>query len=87
MYVGFAGGDQSFRGLGDGEDLLRFGIVGHAQVIDEVNSQDIVVKVYHKGSRGMPAFVGGRKSVDPLEFKVVISDSNYVGLVIETIGF
>ena len=86
---GFASGDQSVKGSGDGKNLLSFGIVGHAQVVDEVDSQDITVKMFadHKGSGGIPTFVGSRESVDPVEFNVVISGADYVGLVIEMFGF
>ena len=35
----------------------------------------------------MPALVGGRKSVYPVEFEVIISGYDNVGLVIEMFGF
>ena len=82
-------GNRCVRNLGDGKNLLSFGVVGHAQVIDKVNSQNVVIEVFtdHKSSGGIPAFVGGPESVDPVEFKVVISGSDFVGIVIETFGF
>ena len=48
---GLASGDQGVMGLGDREDLLHLGVIGHAQIVDEVDSKDVNIEVFtnHEG--------------------------------------
>ena len=40
------GGDQGVFGFQNGEYMLSAGVVGHPQVIDEVDAKDIVVQMF-----------------------------------------
>ena len=40
-----AGGHQLIVDIRNGEDLLGLGIVGHAQVMNQIDTQDVVVQM------------------------------------------
>ena len=67
---------------------MSFGVVGHAEFINEVNAKDVAIQVLagHVRYKGGLAFVGEQQGVDPIELDVIVSCSGNVGLVVFAYG-
>ena len=85
---GFPRGNELVFHVRNGKDLLGFGVIAHAQGIDQVYAEDVVVQVLadHEGAKSLPVPVGGRKGVGPIEAKVVVAGTDNVGLVVGTLS-
>ena len=67
---------------------MGFGIIAHAQSIDQIYAENVVVQVFadHEGAQSLSVFVGGRKCVGSVEAKVVVAGTDNVGLVVGTLS-
>ena len=85
---GFPCGDKLVFHVRNGKDLLGFGVIAHAQGIDQIDTENVVVQVFadHEGAQSLSVFVGGRKCVGPVEAKVVVAGTDNVGLVVGTLS-
>ena len=81
---GFPSGNELIFHVRNGEDLLSFGVVAHAQSVDQVYTENVVVQMFadHESAQSLSVFVGGRKCIGPIETKVVVAGPDNVGLVI-----
>ena len=88
MIGSLSGGNELVLNVRNGEDLLSFGIVGHAESVDQVDAQNVVIQMFadQEGTQGLSILVGGRKGVGPVQFEVVVAGPNDIGSMIGSLG-
>ena len=85
-------GNELVLDVQNGEDLLCFGIIGHAESVDQVDAQNVLIQVFAdlEGTQGLSILVGGRKgigpSIGPVEFEVIVAGPNDICLMIGSLG-
>ena len=83
-----SGGNELVLKVRNSEDWLSFGIIGHAESVDQVDAQNVVVQIFadQEGAQGLSIFVGGRKCIGSIEFEAVVAGPNDIRSMIGKLG-
>ena len=83
-----SGGDKLVPDVQNCENLLCLGIIGNAESVDLVETQNVVIQVFadQERAQGLAIFVGGQECVGSIKFEVVVAGPDDVCSMIRLLG-